>query len=71
MNINYFRDCPGAQNYKAVLNTVPTVKNVVLTEGGCCWLHAAISIQKQTPGDGKNVIMAALAAHPSETLCSC
>ena len=55
--------------YKAVENTVPTVKNVVLTEGGCCWLHAAISIQKQTPGDGKNVIMAALAAHPSLKHC--
>ncbi len=51
--------------YKAVLNTVPTVKNVVLTEGGCCWLHAAVSIRKQTQGDGKNVIMAALSAHPS------
>jgi len=51
--------------YNAVLNTVPTVQNVVLTEGGCCWLHAAISIKKQTQGDGKNVIMAALAAHPS------
>ncbi|PKL67081.1 MAG: UbiD family decarboxylase [Methanobacteriales archaeon HGW-Methanobacteriales-1] len=51
--------------YKAVQNTVPTVKNVVLTEGGCCWLHAAVSIQKQTQGDGKNVMMAALAAHPS------
>ncbi|MDO9046088.1 MAG: UbiD family decarboxylase [Methanobacteriaceae archaeon] len=51
--------------YKAVQNTVPTVQNVVLTEGGCCWLHAAVSIQKQTPGDGKNVMMAALAAHPS------
>lgn len=55
--------------YKAVQNTVPTVKNVVLTEGGCCWLHAAVSIQKQTPGDGKNVIMAALAAHPSLKHC--
>ena len=51
--------------YKAVLNTVPTVQNVVLTEGGCCWLHAAVSIKKQTQGDGKNVIMAALSAHPS------
>ncbi|MGB9838737.1 UbiD family decarboxylase [Methanothermobacter sp.] len=51
--------------YRAVKNTVPTVRNVVLTEGGCCWLHAAISIKKQSQGDGKNVIMAALAAHPS------
>ncbi|MEG3225078.1 MAG: hypothetical protein BME94_06030 [Methanobacteriales archaeon Met13] len=55
--------------YKAVQNTVPTVKNVVLTEGGSCWLHAAVSIQKQTQGDGKNVIMAALAAHPSLKHC--
>lgn len=51
--------------FQAVQNTVPTVQNVVLTEGGCCWLHAAVSIQKQTQGDGKNVMMAALAAHPS------
>lgn len=55
--------------FKAVQNTVPTVKHVVLTGGGCCWLHAAVSIQKQTQGDGKNVIMAALAAHPSLKHC--
>lgn len=39
--------------FKSVKNAVPTVENVVLTEGGCCWLHAAISINKQTEGDGK------------------
>ncbi|HHY00094.1 MAG TPA: UbiD family decarboxylase [Methanothermobacter sp.] len=55
--------------FNAVQNTVPTVKNVALTEGGCCWLHAVISIQKQTQGDGKNVMMAALAAHPSLKHC--
>lgn len=55
--------------FKAVQNTVPTLENVILTEGGCCWLHAAISIKKQTQGDGKNVIMAALAAHPSLKHC--
>lgn len=55
--------------FNAVQNTVPTVKNVALTEGGCCWLHAAVSIQKQTQGDGKNVIMAALSAHPSLKHC--
>ncbi|HMK53512.1 MAG TPA: UbiD family decarboxylase [Methanobacteriaceae archaeon] len=55
--------------YQAVQNTVPTVRSVVLTEGGCCWLHAAVSIQKQTQGDGKNVIMAALSAHPSLKHC--
>ena len=55
--------------FNAVQNTVPTVKNVALTEGGCCWLHAVISIQKQTQGDAKNVMMAALAAHPSLKHC--
>ncbi len=55
--------------FNIVQNTVPTVKNVVLTEGGCCWLHAAVSIQKQTEGDGKNVLMAALTAHPSLKHC--
>ncbi len=55
--------------YQAVQNTLSTVKDVVLTEGGCCWFHAAISVKKQTQGDGKNVIMAALAAHPSLKHC--
>ena len=55
--------------YKAVKNAVPTVENVVLTEGGCCWLHSVISINKQTEGDGKNAIMAALSAHPSLKHC--
>ena len=55
--------------FKAVKNAVPTVENVVLTEGGCCWLHAVISINKQTEGDGKNAIMAALSAHPSLKHC--
>ncbi|WP_423792143.1 UbiD family decarboxylase [Methanocaldococcus indicus] len=50
---------------KFIRNTIPTVKNVVLTEGGCCWLHAVVQIEKRTDGDGKNAILAALAAHPS------
>ncbi|AKB73352.1 3-octaprenyl-4-hydroxybenzoate decarboxylase [Methanosarcina lacustris Z-7289] len=50
--------------YRAV-GEVTTVKNVVLTEGGCCYLHAVVQIEKQTEGDGKNVIMAAFAAHTS------
>ena len=55
--------------FKSVKNAVPTVENVVLTEGGCCWLHSVISINKQTEGDGKNAIMAALSAHPSLKHC--
>lgn len=55
--------------FKAVKNAVPTVENVVLTEGGCCWLHSVVSINKQTEGDGKNAIMAALSAHSSLKHC--
>ena len=50
--------------YNAV-SEVTTVKNVVLTEGGCCYMHAIVQIEKQTEGDGKNAIMAAFAAHTS------
>lgn len=50
--------------YNAV-GGVTKVKNVVLTEGGCCYLHAIVQIEKQTEGDGKNAIMAAFAAHTS------
>ena len=50
--------------YRAV-GEVTTVKNVVLTEGGCCYLHAVVQIEKQTDGDAKNAIMAAFAAHTS------
>jgi UbiD family decarboxylase len=50
--------------YRAV-GEVTNVRNVVLTEGGCCYLHAIIQIEKQTEGDGKNAIMAAFAAHTS------
>ncbi len=48
-----------------VQNVVPRVKDVYLSTGGAGWLHAIISVDKQTQGDGKNVIMAAFAAHPS------
>ncbi|MHA1845514.1 MAG: UbiD family decarboxylase [Promethearchaeota archaeon] len=51
--------------YKIVSNAIPTVKDVVLTTGGNCWLHAVVQIIKRTEGDGKNAILAALAAHPS------
>ena len=50
---------------KLIKNTIPTVKNVIMTEGGGSWLHAVVQIKKRTPGDGKNTILAALAAHPS------
>jgi UbiD family decarboxylase len=50
--------------YKNVSN-VASVRGVRLTEGGCCWLHGVMSIEKTREGDAKNAILAAFAAHPS------
>ncbi len=50
--------------YRAV-GEVTQVRNVVLTGGGCGYLHAVIQIKKSTQGDAKNAIMAAFAAHTS------
>ncbi|MFA5347360.1 MAG: UbiD family decarboxylase [Methanoregula sp.] len=50
--------------YRAVAG-VTEVSNVVLTKGGCGYLHAVIQIKKSTQGDAKNAIMAAFAAHTS------
>lgn len=48
-----------------VANVVPKVGDVYLSTGGGGWLHAIISVEIQNNGDGKNVIMAAFAAHAS------
>ncbi len=50
--------------YKAVAG-VTGVTDVVLTKGGCGYLHGVVQIRKRTDGDGKNAIMAAFAAHTS------
>ncbi|QYZ80415.1 UbiD family decarboxylase [Methanofollis formosanus] len=50
--------------YRAVAG-VTTVRNVVLTTGGCGYLHGIVQVRKNTQGDGKNAIMAAFAAHTS------
>jgi UbiD family decarboxylase len=50
--------------FKAV-ERVARVKNVFLTDGGCCYLHAVVQIQKEKEGEAKNAIIAAFAAHPS------
>jgi len=51
--------------YEAVSRVVPRVRAVNLSIGGCGWLHAIISIEKQTDGDAKNAILSAFSAHPS------
>jgi 2,5-furandicarboxylate decarboxylase 1 len=51
--------------WEAVSKDVPKVKAVNLSVGGCAWLHAILSIEKDTEEDGKNVLKAAFTAHPS------
>ncbi len=53
-----------AKIFQAVKN-VADVKQVRLTDGGCNWLHAVIQISKRFEGEPKNVLLTALAAHPS------
>ncbi len=50
--------------YRAV-ERVARVKNVFLTDGGCCYLHAVVQLKKEKEGEPKNAIIAAFAAHPS------
>lgn len=51
--------------WETVSKAVPSVKAVNLSSGGCGWLHAILSIEKQVDGDAKNALMAAFSAHPS------
>lgn len=50
---------------RSVRQAVPGVKNVRLTEGGCCWLNGVVSIRRNKPGDGVNAGLAALSGHTS------
>jgi len=50
--------------YRSVAN-VCKVKNVIMTPGGRRYFHAVVQIKKETEGDAKNAIIAALAANPS------
>lgn len=50
--------------YRAVAG-VTTVRNVILTPGGCGYLHAVVQVRKATNGDGKNACMAAFSADTS------
>lgn len=47
------------------VNKVCDCKAVLITPGGCSWLHAAIKIKKKGPEDGKNAIDAAFRGHKS------
>ncbi len=50
--------------YRFVSN-VCRVRNVVMTPGSFHYFHCVVQIEKRAEGDGKNAILAALAANPS------
>lgn len=51
------------------VNKVCACKEVLITPGGCSWLHAAIKIKKNSPDDGKKAIQAAFKGHTSLKHC--
>jgi UbiD family decarboxylase len=50
--------------YRAV-SKVARVKDVLLTEGGCCYFHAVLQIEKETEEDARRAIDATMQAHGS------
>lgn len=50
--------------YRSV-SKVAKVKDVILTEGGCCYFHAVVQIKKETESDARAAIDAAFKAHGS------
>ena len=46
-----------------------TCKNVLITEGGCSWLHAIVQIKKKDEGDALKAAEAAFRGHPSLKNC--
>ena len=47
------------------VNKVCACRNVLITPGGCSWLHGVVQIEKKGPDDGKKAIEAAFRGHPS------
>lgn len=47
------------------VNKVCECRNVLITLGGCSWLHGIVQIRKKNPDDGKKAIEAAFRAHKS------
>lgn len=48
-----------------VKKTIPQTKQVVMTNGGCNWLHAVVQISKKKDTDAKKAIEQTFAAHRS------
>ncbi len=47
------------------VSKVCEVKDVLVTPGGCSWLHGAVSIKKKNTDDGRRAILAAFEGHKS------
>jgi 2,5-furandicarboxylate decarboxylase 1 len=47
------------------VSKVCEVRDVLVTPGGCSWLHGAVSIKKKHPDDGRKAIEAAFKGHKS------
>lgn len=47
------------------VSKVCDVKDVLISPGGCSWLHGIVSIRKKNHDDGKRAIEAAFRGHPS------
>jgi UbiD family decarboxylase len=54
--------------YRAI-NEVADCKNVLLSPGGCSWLHAIVQITKKNPDDGAKAAEAAFKGHKSLKHC--
>ncbi len=50
---------------KNLRQSMPQIRRVVLSDGGCNWLHAIVQISKKKESDGKMAIDAAFGAHKS------
>jgi len=50
---------------KNLKQVMPQIKQVVLSDGGCNWLHAVVQISKKKESDPKKAIDAAFGAHRS------
>jgi len=72
---------PGKQEHRLLMGMPkePTIynevskvcncKNVLITPGGCSWLHAVVQIEKQSSDDGRKAIEAAFKGHGSLKHC--
>lgn len=72
---------PGKQEHRLLMGMPkePTIynevskvckcRNVLITPGGCSWLHAVVQIEKERPDDGKKAIEAAFKGHGSLKHC--